>query len=259
MEAVTPHLFALSRGPATTRDARREKKGKCRRVREPGIQSAFNIDSNPISWISIFVIYFLHRRRQRYTICTGERGICFSKGQRKYSLSLLSRRCDVALSSSIKFRSINKPSSRDDTRSLAPPFSKCAPTRDFLQSSSAWNGERAFRLFISITVSQWTRRNSVTTKVPARRGKFAGKTWPLPSGDKKLSICFTSLAWNHVICFVKSLVVSAVALRDDSLFLRTFPRPVSRYLFINVYSARVLHGTIHESSFGRARFYKPCE
>lgn len=67
-------------------------------MREPGIQSAFNIDSNPISWISIFVIYFL-RRRQRRTICTAKEGV-FRGSTPMHT--------DVA-SSSIKFRAINNP------------------------------------------------------------------------------------------------------------------------------------------------------
>jgi len=52
------------------------KKGGGEGAREPGIQSAFNIDSNPISWISIFVIYFLRRQHRHYLYC--ERG-CFSR------------------------------------------------------------------------------------------------------------------------------------------------------------------------------------
>lgn len=107
MEAVTPHLLALSRGLARL-ETRGGEKRREEGVREPGIQSAFNIDSNPISWISIFVIYFLRRQRRHYL--HRERGGVFPR------VSPDAYRCRVVIDQISK--TINKRSSLAMIRSV---------------------------------------------------------------------------------------------------------------------------------------------
>lgn len=71
--------YTHGRSPCHCADARVEGRDRVRgtesgrqrqrvwKKRKPGIQSAFNIDFNPISRISIFVIYFLRRRDKKNT------------------------------------------------------------------------------------------------------------------------------------------------------------------------------------------------
>jgi len=144
MEAVTPHLFALPR-PRTIGDVRREKRWK------EWESLGFNLHSIliPIRYRGFPFLWFTSYGSSTGTICTAKEGVF--RGPTPMHT-------DVALSS-IKYQTINNLPSRWYT-SLSI----------LAMLSVERSGQRkAFRLFVSITVSQWTRRNSLTTKVPTRR------------------------------------------------------------------------------------------
>lgn len=159
MEAVTPHLFALPR-PRTVGDSRKEKGEKERE------SLGFNLHSIliPIRYRGFPFLWFTSYTGSTGTICTAKEGV-FRGSTPMHT--------DVA-SSSIKYRTINNLPSRWYTSlSILAMRADSSPLSDRLPQGN----RKAFRLFVSITVSQWTRRNSLTTKVPARREVREGRSF----------------------------------------------------------------------------------
>lgn len=116
MEAVTSHLFALSRGLARLEmlEKRRKKEEKERQkrkgregMRKPGIQSAFNIDSNPISWDFHFCDLLLTPPALvRYLCCVAKGAVLFF-----FFFESQSRCIPMSRRHRSNFQAINYPSS----------------------------------------------------------------------------------------------------------------------------------------------------